>query len=115
MGGRHVADYRSLPAFVLNQIVIKHDQNVIGMEEFTRIVDNAYAVGISVGGDTDVALSVYHVILQASQRKCGRRRQFSSEQRVVLFVNHLYVTACRRQNGPQRRVADTVHGVDGNS
>ena len=76
----HVADYRALPAFVLNQIVIKHDQNIVGMEEFARIVDNAHAVGISVGGDTDVALSVYHVILQASQRKCGRRRQFSSEQ-----------------------------------
>ena len=47
VGSRHVADYRALPAFVLDEIVIKHYQNVVGMEEFARIVDHAHTVGVS--------------------------------------------------------------------
>ena len=81
------------------------------MEETAGVVDDSDAVGVPVGGDSDVIAVVCDVILQRFQGVSVGGRELSRKQGVVAAVNGLHIAAGGGEDGLQGSLAHAVEGI----
>ena len=115
MGSRQVAHRRAAPAAVFQQIIIQHDQNGICVKVMSLIINHTQTVRITIGGNTDVTVSVQHIILKAAQRAFCRSRHLAAKQRIMLGIDSLNSAAGNGKDRTERRQAHTVHRINGNT
>ena len=113
MGGGNIADTGACPAPVLQQIVIKNHQQHIGVEVIAVFIHHAQPVCITVGGNAHMASMLCHIDRQQPLGFRTGGRHSAAKEGIVLFPDHIHITAAGQQNGSQGIVADTVHGIDG--
>ncbi|CSA45561.1 Uncharacterised protein [Vibrio cholerae] len=115
MCGCDVTHHRTFPAFVLQQVVVKQDQHFVRVNKVAFFIDDAKAVRIAIGADTDVITFVFHQMLQAIQGGSARRRHQTTEIRVFAIVDHVHVAAAIDQYRLQRVFRHPEHRVDQHS
>lgn len=113
VGGADVADDGALPAFIFYQVVVEEHHDVVGVKEFSFVVNDAKAVGIAVGGYTDVAFSVQDEILEGAECCRGGGGKLAAEKRIVAFMDGVNFASGRKQYGLDGGFAYAVHGVKG--
>ena len=79
MSGTDIPYHRPSPPLILQQIVIKQYQDIVGMQEPSGIVNDANAVRISVGSKADIAVIINYISLQRTQGRIGRRRKLTAK------------------------------------
>ena len=94
-----VAHHRAPQSFVADQVIVQQHQNVVGMEKMPLVIDHAQPVRVAVRGDSQIVVPLHHLVLERPQGVRRGSRKPSAEQRVVLLVNHVQITAPGDQNG----------------
>ena len=79
MGGTDIPHDGSFPSLILQQVIIQQNQNIVGMQESSCIVNHANPVRISVSRKAYVAVIVDYICLQRTQSCICRRRELTSE------------------------------------
>ena len=115
MSSGDIADRRAVPALVFQQIIVQHQQNFIGMQELSCIVNDAQPVSVSVRRHAHIKMFGCHIILKRPKSFLIRSRQMPSEKCIMIFMHGIYFTARGQQDGPQGGSADAVKRIQGNS
>ncbi len=102
-----------LPAAALHQVIEEQRDDVVRLEECAVGVDDAEAVGVSIGRDADLGPGFAHLLAQIFEQMIVGLRRMSAEQHVAIVMHRrdLHAGAAQQFVGVSPR--RTPHGVEG--
>ena len=110
-GWWHVAHRRAVPTLVFEKVVVEQHQNLVGMEELSRVVDDAPSR--SASPSVAMPMSQWFCndeVLQADKGLYIGRRRRPPKRGVTALVDYVYIAAGGDENGLQGGFADPCMG-----
>ena len=111
---REVAHAPALPALVLQQVRVQQDQDLVGVEEMSLIIDDTESVSVTIGGDADVGSPLDDLLGQRLQGLGVRGRETPAKEGVAALVNGIDVATSRHEDGLEAGARDSEHRVEDN-
>src|SRR5712664_347735 len=87
VGGGYRLGHAIFPAAAFDQVVEQQGHDVVGGEESAVGVHDSEAVGVSVGGDTDVCLHCSHLFAAAFEQVVVRFGSMAAEEDVTAIMD----------------------------
>ncbi len=111
VGGGQVAHHAAFLLADFVHVPIQQEQDVIDGDVFAALVHDGDAVGVAIGGQSQVVAIFDDVRRQQPQGVQVRRRRAPAKQRVMPFVDECHPAARFGEDGAQRELAHAVHRV----
>ena len=98
VGRGHALGHAVAPAARLHQIVKEQRNHVVRLDERAIRIQNAKAVGVTVGGEAQLRAKLLHFCLGVAQQRVGRLRRMTAEEHIAVVVNRFDRDAGLAQN-----------------